>query len=444
MNSTVGKQLTAHPGHSLRGDIAVPGDKSISHRAVILGSLAIGTTEISGLLEGEDVLATIRAARQFGAVANRSDEGTWTIDGFGTGGFSSPDDVIDCGNSGTGARLLMGAVATSPIVAVFTGDSSLRSRPMGRVLDPISEFGAQCIAREGRYLPATIIGSDCPVPARIELSVPSAQVKSAILLAGLNAPGRTVVTETARTRDHTENMMALFGATVAVEDTNHAQNISVEGHAELVPQPLTVPGDPSSAAFPVTAAILTGGSQVTIRGVCINPTRTGLFTTLQEMGANLRFENRRSDCGEEVADVKAGFSVLEGIEIPPERAPTMIDEYPILAVAAAFAEGRTVMRGVRELRYKESDRLYAVARGLEACGVRVEEKEDELVVIGNGPGGVEGGATCRSFMDHRIAMSFLCLGLATRSPVTVDDSGSIATSFPQFASLMASIGSEIR
>ena len=436
--------MTAHPGNSLRGDIAVPGDKSISHRAVILGSLAIGATEINGLLEGEDVLATIRAARQFGAIVNRSEDGTWTIDGFGTGGFSSPDDVIDCGNSGTGARLLMGAVATSPVVAVFTGDSSLRSRPMGRVLDPVSEFGAQCIAREGRYLPATIIGSECPVPANIELSVPSAQVKSAILLAGLNAPGKTVVTETARTRNHTENMLALFGARVAVEDRNLAQTISVEGHAELVPQTLTVPGDPSSAAFPVTAAIVTEGSQVTIRGVCINPTRTGLFTTLREMGADLRFENRRSECGEEVADLNAAFSTLEGIEIPPERAPTMIDEYPILAVAAAFAEGRTVMRGVRELRYKESDRLNAVARGLEACGVQVEEKEDELVVIGNGPGGVEGGAACRSFMDHRIAMSFLCLGLATRNPVTVDDSGSIATSFPQFASLMASLGSEIR
>ena len=436
--------LSAHPGNALIGDIAVPGDKSISHRAVILGSLAIGATRISGLLEGEDVLGTIGAARQFGAHVDRSEDGNWVIEGFGTGGFSPPEDVIDCGNSGTGVRLLMGAMATSPVTAVFTGDSSLRNRPMGRVLGPISKFGANCIARLDRYLPATIVGADDPVPVHLELEVPSAQVKSAILLAGLNAPGRTVVTERVQTRDHTENMLALFGASVEIEECGGGRAISVGGHAELIPQTLTIPGDPSSAAFPATAALLTAGSKITVRGVCMNPTRIGLFATLEEMGANLRFENRRSECGEEVADIGAEFSTLAGVEVPPERAPAMIDEYPILAVAAAFAEGKTVMNGVQELRYKESDRLHAVARGLEACGVQVEEDEDKLIVFGNGPNGVKGGATCRAFADHRIAMSFLCLGLASELPVVVDDTNSIATSFPQFARLMASIGADIR
>ena len=435
--------MTAHPGNALVGDISVPGDKSISHRAVILGALAVGRTEIEGLLEGEDVLGTIRAVRQFGAQAERSDDGKWTIDGFGTGGFAVPDDVIDCGNSGTGVRLLMGAVATSPVVAVFTGDSSLRTRPMGRVLEPISEFGTECIARSGRYLPATIIGTDNPVPVHHELAVPSAQVKSAILLAGLNAPGQTVVVEREQTRDHTENMLGLFGASVTSEDSNSARVISVGGHAELKPQSLSVPGDPSSAAFPVTAALLVEGSRITVRNVCLNPTRTGLYSVLKQMGASLELENRRTVGGEAVADISAEFSSLTGVEVDPERAPTMIDEYPMLAVAAAFAEGRTVMRGVRELRYKESDRLHAMARGLEACGVEVEEEEDQLVVIGQGPQGVKGGATCRSFMDHRIAMSFLCLGLASEQPVAVDDTGAIATSFPQFVQLMKSLGSDL-
>ena len=436
--------LTAHPGNPLVGDIAVPGDKSISHRAVILGALAVGTTEIEGLLEGEDVLGTIQAVRQFGARAERSEEGKWTIDGFGTGGFAVPDDVIDCGNSGTGVRLLMGAVATSPIVAVFTGDSSLRTRPMGRVLEPISEFGANCIARLDRYLPATIVGAVDPVPIRHELAVPSAQVKSAILLAGLNAPGQTVVVEREPTRDHTENMLELFGASVAREDGNSARLISVGGHAELRPQSVSVPGDPSSAAFPVTAALLVEGSRVTVRNVCMNPTRTGLYSTLLEMGARLTIKNRRTEGGEAVADISAEFSSLTGVEVDPGRAPTMIDEYPMLAVAAAFAEGRTVMSGVRELRYKESDRLHAMARGLEACGVRVEEEEDQLVVIGRGPRGVKGGTTCQSHLDHRIAMSFLCLGLASGLPVSVDDTDAIATSFPQFVKLMQSLGSELR
>ena len=436
--------LTAHPGNALVGDTSVPGDKSISHRSVILGALAVGTTEIEGLLEGEDVLGTIQAVRQFGARVERSDDGKWSIDGFGTGGFAVPDDVIDCGNSGTGVRLLMGAVATSPVVAVFTGDSSLRTRPMGRVLEPISEFGANCIARLDRYLPATIIGAADPVPVRHELAVPSAQVKSAILLAGLNAPGRTVVVEREQTRDHTENMLELFGASVAREDSDTASVISVGGHAELRPQSLSVPGDPSSAAFPVTAALLVEGSRVTVRRVCMNPTRTGLYSTLQEMGARLTIGNSRTEGGEAVADISAEFSNLTGIEVDPGTAPTMIDEYPMLAVAAAFAEGRTVMRGVRELRYKESDRLDAMARGLEACGVKVEEEEDQLVVIGRGAQGVKGGTTCQSCMDHRIAMSFLCLGLASSLPVSVDDTNPIATSFPQFVKLMQSLGSDLR
>ena len=436
--------MSSHPGSPLCGDINVPGDKSISHRAVILGALAIGRTTISGLLEGEDVLCTANAARQFGALVERSDDGIWVIDGFGTGGFSEPDDVINCGNSGTGARLLMGAMATSPITAVFTGDASLRSRPMRRVLDPITQFGAQCLARDGRYLPATIVGADIPVPVSMDLKVPSAQVKSAILLAGLNAPGTTIVTETARTRDHTENMLASFGASVVVEDLAEGRRITVGGHADLQPQSVTVPGDPSSAAFPLVSALVVPGSNITISGICTNPTRTGLLSTLKEMGAELEFSNVRTECGEPVADITARSSSLSGVDVPPDRAPTMIDEYPILAVAAAFAEGKSVMRGLEELRYKESDRLDAVARNLKACGIHVEESADELVVHGRGAQGVLGGATCQSFHDHRIAMSFLCLGLAAQKPIAIDDTASIATSFPMFSSLMASLGADIR
>ena len=441
MSSSPPVPMTAHPGNILEGDISVPGDKSISHRAIILGSLAVGRTSVTGLLEAEDVMTTIQAARAFGAEVERSGGG-WEIHGFGTGGFSQPDDVIDCGNSGTGVRLLMGAMSTSPVTAVFTGDHSLRSRPMGRVLEPISEFGACFTARDRQYLPVTIVGASDPVPVDIELAVPSAQVKSALMLGGLNAPGVTRLVERANTRDHTENMLRSFGAEIDVEEFEHGRRISVGGYAELQPQPVIVPGDPSSAAFPVVSALITGGSRVRLDGVCVNPTRTGLYTTLIEMGARLEFANRRIECGEPVADLLAEFSGLQGVEVPPERAPTMIDEYPVLAVAAAFAEGRTVMHGIEEMRYKECDRLSVMARGLEACGVHVEETRDSLAVTGRGDGSVAGGATCEAHFDHRIAMSFLCLGLAARNPVTVDDTTVIATSFPEFVATMTSLGAE--
>ncbi len=434
--------LTARPGNALSGEHSIPGDKSISHRAIILGSLAVGRTSVAGLLESEDVMATVRAARLFGADIEKSDDG-WDIHGFGTGGFSEPGDVIDCGNSGTGVRLLMGAMATSPVTAVFTGDHSLRSRPMGRVLEPVCRFGARFIARDNRYLPATIIGAEDPVPIDFELEIPSAQVKSALMFGGLNTPGTTVLTERASTRDHTENMLRSFGADITVEYLEDRRRISVPGYADLQPQSVIVPGDPSSTAFPVVAALVTEGSRIRLNGICVNPTRTGLYVTLREMGASLEFTNRRIECGEPVADLTAGFSCLRGVEVPPERAPTMIDEYPILAVASAFAEGRTVMRGIRELRFKECDRLATIASGLEACGVQVEETEDSLTVTGRGPGGVEGGAECQARHDHRIAMSFLCLGLAARKAVTVDDTATIATSFPEFAATMTNLGAEL-
>ena len=421
----------------------VPGDKSISHRAVILGALSVGETRISGLLEGEDVLATVRAVQQFGAYAEKLESGDWTIYGAGTGGFAEPDNVIDCGNSGTGVRLLMGAMATTPIYAVFTGDRSLRSRPMRRITDPLEGFGAKCSCRQGGYLPISILGSENPIPVNRELTTPSAQVKSAILLAGLNAPGQTVVTERSATRDHSERMLKAFGAKVSVHEDGGHNVIMLEGYAELKPQNVVVPADPSSAAFPAAAAAIVQGSDLMIRGIGVNPTRSGFYETLREMGADMEFLDHRTEGGEPVADLQIRWSQLRGIEVPPARAPTMIDEYPVLAAVAAFAEGETVMRGVSELRIKESDRIAAVAEGLAACGVSTRQDEDELVVIGNGTGGVEGGATCRSFLDHRIAMSFACLGLGARNPVSIDDASPISTSFPGFVELMSKLGAVI-
>ena len=435
--------LTASPGGPLRGEAAVPGDKSVSHRALILGALAVGETRITGLLEGEDVLDTGRAMRAFGAEVERLGDGAWAVHGVGVGGFAEPEDVIDCGNSGTGVRLVMGAMATTGVTATFTGDASLRRRPMGRVTEPLALFGAEAWGREGGRLPMTVRGARDPVPVEYRLPVASAQVKSAVLLAGLNAPGETVVIEPEATRDHTERMLRGFGATVAVEDAPGARRIALTGQPELRPQAIAVPRDPSSAAFPAAAGLIVEGSEVFLPGIGLNPTRAGLFGTLREMGADLALENGREEGGEPVADLRARFSSLKGIEVPPERAPSMIDEYPILSVVAAFAEGRTVMRGVRELRVKESDRIDAMARGLEACGVAVEEDEDTLIVHGRGPGGVRGGARVEARLDHRIAMSFLCLGLAAREPVTVDDAGPIATSFPDFRRLMTALGAGI-
>ncbi|MFV0493058.1 MAG: 3-phosphoshikimate 1-carboxyvinyltransferase [Pseudorhodobacter sp.] len=436
--------MTAHRSAPLKGNAEVPGDKSISHRALILGAMAVGETRITGLLEGQDVLDTAKAMRAFGAEITRSGPGEWFVHGVGVGGFREPEEVIDCGNSGTGVRLVMGAMATTPVTAVFTGDASLRKRPMGRVTDPLALFGAQAFGRQGGRLPMTVIGAENPVPVHYTPPVASAQVKSAVLLAGLNTPGETVVVERQATRDHTERMLRGFGAEISVVPQGEGQVITLRGQPELRPQSVAVPRDPSSAAFPVCAALIVEGSEVFVPGVSQNPTRNGLYTTLVEMGADIAFENPREEGGEPVADLRVRFSAgLKGVDVPPERAPSMIDEYPILSVIAAFAEGRTVMRGVKELRVKESDRIDAMARGLEACGITVEEEEDILIVEGRGAGGMPGGATCASHLDHRIAMSFLVAGLAAQNPVSVDDASPILTSFPVFEGLMAGLGARL-
>ena len=436
--------MTSRPCGPLTGEARVPGDKSISHRSLILGALCVGETHITGLLEGEDVLATAGAMRAFGADVERLGDGEWRVNGVGVGGFAEPEDVIDCGNAGTGVRLIMGAMATSPITATFTGDASLRSRPMARVTDPLALFGAASYGRAGGRLPMTIVGAADPVPASYTTPMPSAQVKSAVLLAGLNAPGQTVVVEREATRDHTERMLAGFGAEIEVEDTDDGRKITLTGQPELTPQSIAVPRDPSSAAFPVCAALIVPGSDVMVPGIGLNPTRAGLFTTLREMGADLTYENERIEGGEPVADLRARHSPdMKGIEVPPERAASMIDEYPILSVVAANATGQTVMRGVKELRVKESDRIDAMARGLEANGVTVEEGPDWWIVTGHGPGSVAGGGLAEARLDHRIAMSFLILGMAAAKPVRVDDGAPVATSFPTFEPLMAGLGAQI-
>ncbi|MDX1742086.1 MAG: 3-phosphoshikimate 1-carboxyvinyltransferase [Ruegeria sp.] len=436
--------MTSHPCGPLTGTAEVPGDKSISHRSLILGAMAVGETKISGLLEGEDVLDTAKAMRAFGAEVTDHGNGEWTVHGVGVGGFAEPDQVIDCGNSGTGVRLIMGAMATSPITATFTGDASLNKRPMARVTDPLSLFGAQSVGRAGGRLPMTIVGAAEPIPVRYEVPVPSAQVKSAVLLAGLNAPGKTVVIEKEATRDHSERMLAGFGAEITVADTDEGRVITLTGRPELKPQVIAVPRDPSSAAFPVCAALITPGSDVLVPGIGLNPTRAGLFTTLREMGADLAYENEREEGGEPVADLRARYSPnMKGINVPPDRAASMIDEYPVLSVVAANATGTTMMGGVKELRVKESDRIDAMAKGLRANGVTVEEGEEWWSVEGLGIGNVPGGGTCESFLDHRIAMSFMVMGMGAKSPVSVDDGSPIATSFPIFEPLMASLGAKV-
>ncbi|MEM0937308.1 MAG: 3-phosphoshikimate 1-carboxyvinyltransferase [Pseudomonadota bacterium] len=437
--------LTARASGPLRGTAVVPGDKSISHRALILGALTVGETRITGLLEGQDVIDTSRAMAAFGADVVRHDTGSWSVHGVGTGGFAEPADVIDCGNSGTGVRLIMGAMATTPITATFTGDASLRSRPMGRVTDPLALFGAEARGRQGGRLPMTITGAGMAVPIAYTTPVASAQVKSAVLLAGLNAPGETRVTERVATRDHTERMLAGFGATVRTETGPEGRTIILTGQPELRPQTIAVPRDPSSAAFPVCAALIVPGSDVLVPNIGLNPTRAGLYEMLREMGADLTYENERQVGGEPVADLRARFSPdMRGIEVPPERAASMIDEYPILSVVAAFAEGTTHMPGTHELRVKESDRIDAMASGLRACGAQVDETEDSFTVHGLGPAsgntGLTGGATVAARLDHRIAMSFLIAGMAARAPVTVDDAGPISTSFPIFEPLMTGLG----
>ncbi len=437
----VAEPMTARKSGALSGVAEVPGDKSISHRALIFGAMAVGETRITGLLEGQDVLDTASAMRAFGAEVVQHGAGSWSVHGVGVGGFSEPSGVIDCGNSGTGVRLIMGCMATTAMTATFTGDASLCKRPMGRVTEPLSLFGAQAYGRRGGRLPMTVVGAASPVPVRYALPVASAQVKSAVLLAGLNAPGQTVVIEREPTRDHSERMLLGFGAELSVEATAEGNVITLTGQPELRPQRVAVPRDPSSAAFPVCAALIVEGSDVLVPGVSQNLTRNGLYLTLVEMGAEIEFMNLRHEGGEPVADLRVRFSeAMQGIEVPASRAPSMIDEFPVLSVVAAFAHGRTVMRGVKELRVKESDRIDAMARGLEACGVRVEEDEDTLIVHGMGPGGVPGGATCATHLDHRIAMSFLVCGMASVKPVSVDDASPIVTSFPKFEGLMKGLG----
>ncbi|WP_082560140.1 MULTISPECIES: 3-phosphoshikimate 1-carboxyvinyltransferase [unclassified Brevundimonas] len=430
--------LTARRSASLNGLVRAPGDKSMSHRVLILGAMATGVTEIEGLLEGDDVLATARAVEAFGATVERLGEGRWRV--TGQGGFKQPAGVIDCGNAGTGVRLLMGAAAGYPIAVTFDGDASLRKRPMKRVTGPLAEMGARFGWRaEPDRLPVEIQGGDLAAIDFVQ-PVASAQVKSAILLAGLNANGVITVAEPEPSRDHTERMLRAFGVEVGVLPMEQGWRVSLKGGQALTGTTVAVPGDPSSAAFPLAAGLIVPGSEVTVEGVMLNPLRTGLFETWREMGADLTVSNRRMAGGEEVGDVTARHSALTGVVVPPERAASMIDEYPILAATAAFAAGSTVMRGIGEMRVKESDRIALMAAGLKACGVAVEEEPEGFTVAG---GPVRGGATITTHGDHRIAMSHLVLGLAADEAVAVDEPGMIATSFPGFVELMRGLGADI-
>ncbi|WP_426954746.1 3-phosphoshikimate 1-carboxyvinyltransferase [Muricoccus radiodurans] len=422
------------PGRALSGRLRVPGDKSVSHRALMFGALAVGTTEITGLLEGEDVLRTASAMRALGAEVERVGEGHWRVAGRGIGGLVSPDDVLDMGNSGTAARLLLGLLGGHHVFAVLTGDASLRRRPMRRVTDPVSACGARFTSRAGT-LPIAVEGAADALPLEYRVPMPSAQVKSAVLLAGLCARGTSRVEEPEATRDHTENMLRHFGATVRVEVVGNGRVIELEGQPELVAAPVVVPADPSSAAFPLVAALLVPGSEVTVEGVGLNPLRCGLFETLREMGASLEVTNARVEGGEPVGDLTARYSELRAVDVPAARAPSMIDEYPVLAVAAAFARGRSRFRGLSELRVKESDRLAATVALLQANGVASTVEGDDLVIARNGAPAA-GGGMVETHMDHRIAMSALVMGLASERPVAVDDAAFIETSFPGFAALV--------
>lgn len=433
--------LTSRPGNGpLAGRIRVPGDKSISHRALMFGALAEGETRITGLLEGEDVLRTADAMRALGATVTQHAPGTWTVRGQGRGKLTEPADVLDMGNSGTAARLICGILASHPIFAVLTGDASLRKRPMKRVTEPLAGTGARFAGREGGRLPLAIEGIANPAPLTYRLPVASAQVKSAILLAGLNAEGETVVEEPEATRDHTENMLRHFGATVSVSAEGQSRTIRLTGRPTLKAADIVVPGDPSSAAFPLIAALIVPGSQLTIENVGLNPLRTGLFTTLQEMGADLTIANERTEGGEPVGDITARAGSLRAVEVPRSRVPSMVDEFPVLAVAAAFAHGTSRFRGLSELRVKESDRLAATAALLAVNGIAAEIEGDDLIIHGSGGAPPAGGGLVETHMDHRIAMSALVLGLAAAAPVTADDAAFIETSFPGFADLMRGLG----
>jgi 3-phosphoshikimate 1-carboxyvinyltransferase len=435
--------LTARRGGPLQGRTRVPGDKSISHRALILGALTVGESTVAGLLEGEDVLHTAEAMRALGARLERTGEGLWRIHGVGVGGFAQPASPLDFGNSGTGVRLAIGAVAGSPVTATFIGDASLSKRPMRRVLDPLERMGARVLeAAEGGRLPLTLQGANDPIPIVYEPPVPSAQLKSAVLFAGLAAPGETTVIEAEATRDHTERLLKHFGAKLTSKPHGeHGRRITLQGQPELEPANVVVPADPSSAAFPLVAGLLVPGSDIILEAVMTNPLRTGLLTTLREMGANVEVVGTRDDGGEEVADLRVRTSGLKGVDVPAERAPSMIDEYPILAVAASFAQGVTRMRGLKELRVKESDRLEATAAMLRANGVTVEIEGDDLIV--QGKSNVAGGGEVVTHMDHRIAMAALVMGTASDNPVRIDDSAFIATSFPGFVELMRALGADL-
>ena len=432
----------------LVGDVRVPGDKSLSHRALMVAALAVGETRIQGLLEGEDVLATAAALRALGVPIERDADGVWVVSGLGIGGLRAPEGVLDFGNSGTGVRLMMGILASHPFASVLAGDASLSHRPMARVTGPLSEMGAAFDARDGNFLPLTVHGTATPVPVDITMAHASAQIKSAVLFAALNTPGTTRVTEPRPSRDHTETMLRLFGADIQTEHVKGGSRIiTLTGQPELIsPGALRVPGDVSSAAFLLAAGLLVPGSEIYIRDIGLNPLRTGIIQTLQDMGGDIRIENEHMEAGEPAGDLVVRASRLRGVRVPAERAASMIDEYPILSVVAACAEGETRMEGVAELRVKESDRIQVMAEGLRACGVVVDEGEDWFAVqgVGQNSGQVPGGAVVATRLDHRIAMSFLVLGLVAKSPVSLDDAGPIATSFPGFAQLMRGLGADMK
>ena len=435
--------LTSFRTGTFGGTFRVPGDKSISHRALMVGALAVGETTITGLLEGEDVLRTAAALRALGTEMTRDAPGCWRLQGRGIGGLVEPADVLDMGNAGTGARLLMGLLATHPFTSVLTGDASLRARPMQRVMDPLRRIGARFLTRTGGRLPLAMAGAVQPIPIIYTLPVASAQVKSAVLLAGLNTPGVTTVIEPVPTRDHTERMLQRFGVTLTVEQNATMKRvITLTGQPEISAQTVAIPADPSSAAFPAVAALLVPGAAVTLVEVSVNPMRFGLYETLREMGAVVERHGERMEGGEPVADLVVHHGPLTGIEVPATRVPGMIDEYPILAIAAACARGTTCLHGLAELRVKESDRLTAIVRGLSVCGSRVEVEGDTLIIHGSGHPPPGGGRVTTAF-DHRIAMAFLILGMVTKAPVAVDDAAAVATSFPGFVSLMNEAGARI-
>ncbi len=433
--------ITSNKTNSLQGEVILPGDKSISHRAIIFGALSIGKTVIKGLLESEDVYRTIKAMEQFGARITKN-KNNWEVDGFGVGGFSSPESVIDCGNSGTTCRLLLGAIATTPITAVFVGDPSLSNRPMDRIIEPLERMGASFNARENSFLPITVTGAKEPLPTIFESKIDSAQIKSAVLLAGLNCRGETTYIEKNLTRNHTENMLNDFGVKVESKFLQEGFAHKLRGFQELIPKKVFIPADPSSAAFFIASALIVQGSNIKLFNLCVSPTRNGFLETIKEMGAKMKFSNKRTVSGELVADLTVSSSSLKGVEVPISRVPSMIDEYPILSIIAAFATGKTIMRGVKELAVKESNRILSMAKGLKQCGIEIEYGNDFLIV--NGQKKVTGGMKVNTYGDHRVAMSFLCLGQAAEKPIELDEYSSINTSFPTFIKELQKVGANIK